>query len=97
MTGEEIEATWATLVADLRDRRDEERLRRELLEPEDGSNPWDRGLILTVVGRHIEAADDYLVAGALARGGYPAAAATLASRLSPEDREQVEALLGAPS
>jgi hypothetical protein len=36
-----------------------------LLEPDDPSYPWDRGLVLGVVGRPLEAADDYLIAARL--------------------------------
>jgi hypothetical protein len=37
-----------------------------VLEPDDASYPWDRGWLLSLFGRHLEAAEDYLTAARLA-------------------------------
>jgi len=96
-----------------------------VLEPEDASYPWDRGWLLSLFGRHLEAAEDYLTAARLAArdaqagtgsvddaadwaksalyhaaknlalGGHPTAAAALLPQLDPEDRSEVEPLVGA--
>lgn len=36
-----------------------------VLEPDDAAYPWERGGLLSVFGRHLEAADDYLLAARL--------------------------------
>ncbi len=36
-----------------------------VLEPDDAAYPWERGWLLSVFGRHLEAADDYLMAARL--------------------------------
>jgi hypothetical protein len=49
-----------------------------LMHPDDASYPWDRGLVLKVVGRHAEAAHEYLAVADAVRQ-------TLQSESVPED------------